>query len=288
MKLGFIGSGKVARALGFDLAEKGFEISGYYSPNLSKHIQLDRAYIQGMAFNTSADVVNTSDITFICVKDDALSDVVQTLKEAYVTNQVKKDNTYLIHTSGVHASDIFSPLDQYGVHGYSLHPLQSFASAEAGKAQLKETYFSFEGTHVDKIVDNFLLNSGYPHFKMALESKIKYHAAACILSNYLVTTLDFGIQMMATLGIDDALARRAIWPLVQGTIKNIENKGTTEALTGPIARGDILTIQKHLSSLEGFDKKLYTTLGIKTLEIASRKNVNQEAYYAIKKILEEE
>jgi predicted short-subunit dehydrogenase-like oxidoreductase (DUF2520 family) len=70
------------------------------------------------------------------------------------------------------------------------------------------------------------------------------------------------------------MAARALMPLINGTVKNIENIGIPKALTGPIARGDFTTILKHLDCLEEMAPeltKLYSWLGFYTAQIALEK-----------------
>ncbi|MEJ2444441.1 MAG: DUF2520 domain-containing protein [Exilibacterium sp.] len=61
------------------------------------------------------------------------------------------------------------------------------------------------------------------------------------------------------------------------------------ALTGPIARGDVTTLAKHLHSLSAFDSKvrnLYKSLGLATLDISREKGVaNPEKLSLIEQML---
>ena len=75
-----------------------------------------------------------------------------------------------------------------------------------------------------------------------------------------------------------------------GTLKNIEVKGSIEALTGPISRGDVGTIQQHIDVLR---EKLpaylpaYCTMGRLTLDLAIKKTtLSPEKAAIIKEILE--
>jgi predicted short-subunit dehydrogenase-like oxidoreductase (DUF2520 family) len=101
-----------------------------------------------------------------------------------------------------------------------------------------------------------------------------YHAAACIASNYLTTLMHIVEEIYLHLGLTREEAIRAFWPLVRGTLMNIEARGTIQALTGPIARGDAGTIEKHIAA---FRTKLpqflqaYTALGLITTDLGLKK-----------------
>ena len=109
---------------------------------------------------------------------------------------------------------------------------------------------------------------------VAPENRALYHAALCVMSNYLVALADLGSGLLAHSGMDRAEALAAAEPLIRGTVENIGSVGVPDALTGPIARGDIATVARHLQALDAIDKKTgdtYRALGVYTVDIARRK-----------------
>ena len=79
------------------------------------------------------------------------------------------------------------------------------------------------------------------------------------VSNYFVALVDYGLQFYQALGADKQETLKALLPLIKGTLQNIETLGTTEALTGPIARGDVETIRGHIEAMQ---KKTPELLGL--------------------------
>ena len=78
------------------------------------------------------------------------------------------------------------------------------------------------------------------------------------------------VSLYGRLGLDPEEAVTAFWPLVKGTINNIEHRGPQKALTGPISRGDVETIRKHLDVLHTkapSTLSFYAELGLLTVEI---------------------
>ena len=109
---------------------------------------------------------------------------------------------------------------------------------------------------------------------VAPENRALYHAALCVMSNYLVALADLGIGLLAHAGMDRAEAVAAVEPLIRGTVENIGSVGVPNALTGPIARGDVATVTGHLRALDTVDKKtrdVYRALGVYTVDVARRK-----------------
>jgi predicted short-subunit dehydrogenase-like oxidoreductase (DUF2520 family) len=95
-----------------------------------------------------------------------------------------------------------------------------------------------------------------------------------VASNYLVTLLDLAIQLIGDAGVDRQDAFKLLKPLIEGTLSNIEKTGAEDALTGPIARGDVKTVEKHIKEI-GLKRPelltLYKTLAFFTIDIAVAK-----------------
>jgi predicted short-subunit dehydrogenase-like oxidoreductase (DUF2520 family) len=90
----------------------------------------------------------------------------------------------------------------------------------------------------------------------------------------MVTLLKLATDLWQTFDVPPPQATRALLPLLKGTIHNIETVGIPYCLTGPIARGDIGTIQKHLDALNQAAPNLISTyreLGLQTIPIAVAK-----------------
>ncbi|MCK4777725.1 MAG: DUF2520 domain-containing protein, partial [Actinomycetia bacterium] len=103
-----------------------------------------------------------------------------------------------------------------------------------------------------------------------------------------VSLIYLGTDIYKSIGINEKIAVKAFKPLLEGTFRNIENRGVTESLTGPIQRGDEETIKKHLKAVE---KKLperldvYKVMGRLTAEVALKKGLSKEAHDRIVAIL---
>jgi predicted short-subunit dehydrogenase-like oxidoreductase (DUF2520 family) len=101
-----------------------------------------------------------------------------------------------------------------------------------------------------------------------------YHAAAVFACNYLVTLVKLAQDLWLDFGVASKEATRSLLPLLRGTINNIDHIGLPDCLTGPVARGDLGTIERHLGALETRSPSLLTTykeLGLQTIPIALAK-----------------
>jgi predicted short-subunit dehydrogenase-like oxidoreductase (DUF2520 family) len=99
------------------------------------------------------------------------------------------------------------------------------------------------------------------------------HASAVVASNYLVALIDAATKLAQRAGLSRRRAMEALGPLVRATVDNVLRLGPERALTGPIERGDVGTIRRHLSAI-GPDRRLrrlYAALGAWTAGLAHRK-----------------
>jgi len=110
-------------------------------------------------------------------------------------------------------------------------------------------------------------------------NKALYHAAAVFVSNYSVALLKVATELFQNFDVPTAQATEVLMPLIQGNLNNMRNIGLPNCLTGPIARGDITTIQKHIYALQEKEPsllRLYGELGLKTVPIALAKGTIDE------------
>jgi predicted short-subunit dehydrogenase-like oxidoreductase (DUF2520 family) len=126
------------------------------------------------------------------------------------------------------------------------------------------------------------------------QDRARYHAAGVIASNYMVTLFNEALHLLRSLnadaGADERIIRQTLVHLVDNTLLNIKEAGTVKALTGPIVRGDVGTVRKHLEALEQEDSELaalYRLLGRRTARIAAEQGLDAEKLRRIREILGE-
>jgi predicted short-subunit dehydrogenase-like oxidoreductase (DUF2520 family) len=133
-----------------------------------------------------------------------------------------------------------------------MHPLQTFPSAEAAIEKLPGTFFFCEGDAGGLVVIETLIRDigGSPvRMESGGERKVLYHAGAVMVCNHLSALVDASLELMSRCGVARATALKAILPLIRATVENVAKMGPEDALTGPIARGDIGTLRKHLECI---------------------------------------
>ena len=277
-RVAIIGAGKVGSVLARALHSRGYRLTGIASSTLesARKLAIEFGALAGVR---AAEVIREADIVFITVPDRCISQVVEEVGKTGGFNP----GQIVIHTSGSMAVEILRPANQSGALIGCMHPLQSFANKELSAEALAGVYFALSGQEEMVVQAREIVKKlGGQSFTILDKDKALYHASACIVSNYLVSLMYWAGQIYGRLGLSSEESSAALLPLLQGTVKNIQEMGATEALTGPISRGDAITITAHLEALkQENEKKLYAELGRYTLDIALKKGTVDKEQAAI-------
>ena len=283
-----LGLGKVGTAVGHLLRSAGYEIVAVAGRSTAK-LNQGIAYTGGQAFTDFSAAASRADCILITTSDDAIASVCDEICQGGAIHPGKK----VIHMSGAGGLDLLSPAARAGAHIASIHPLQSFASVEGAINSIPGSTFGITAEkEIQGWAEQMVCDLRGNPFTITDEDKPLYHAAACLASNSLTTLIHNVEGIYQSLGMTPTEALRALWPLVQGTMQNIENNGTVQALTGPISRGDAGTVAKHLAALQkSFPTLLllYCTLGKETISLGlKKKTLNPDKAEIINKLLEGE
>jgi len=267
LKVGFIGAGTTGTALAVRLFQKECPVVAVSSRSLTSAQRLAGLVTNCQICQTAQELADIAELVFITTPDDVI---------ARVCSEVQwHKGQSVVHCSGAHSVDILEPARKLGATVGSFHPLQTFAGIDQAIENLPGSFFALEAEEplLSRLKDLVsLLNGNWVELKPG--DKVLYHAAAVFACNYLVTLVKMALDLWQDFGVTQKDATTALMPLLKGTINNIDNIGLPDCLTGPIARGDLGTISKHLNALEAKRPTLlhtYKQLGLQTVPIALAK-----------------
>jgi len=180
----------------------------------------------------------------------------------------------VLHCSGALSSEALRAAANAGAATASMHPIKSFADPARTAATFAGTWVGAEG-HAEALA---LLEPAFTRIGarvVAIEAEHKriYHAASVFASNYLVTLLDVARQAYIKAGVPPETAMQVMEPLVRGSVDNVFALGTEQALTGPVARGDVATVVSQYRAVKQWDRRcgaLYKQLAKLTRDLAAR------------------
>jgi predicted short-subunit dehydrogenase-like oxidoreductase (DUF2520 family) len=223
-------------------------------------------------------LVKSCDTVFITVPDASISEIARQIAQSGEHSEL--EGKVFLHCSGALASDELNSIHEKGGFTGSLHPIQTFPDRIDSWRSMYHICFGFEGcaeaeTAAMKVVS--MLDGRM--LKVHTEGKSLYHAAACVLSNYMVTLSHIAARLLESAGMDGDAGIKAFAPLLRSTVENIEKLGSVKALTGPVSRGDTDTVAAHLRAMDKVlpdEMELYKSLGRATTELALEKGTIDE------------
>jgi predicted short-subunit dehydrogenase-like oxidoreductase (DUF2520 family) len=263
-----IGAGHVGKTLGHLLVKHQLVSIGAIC-NASEASTLSAIAFIGQGKYCS-DIVELppADMTFITTPDDFILATSEELSK----NRLIKSGSIVIHCSGSLTSDALVLMRERGCYVASVHPMRSFARPELSVAQYSGTYCALEGDSEALFEIRNLFNAiGSNCYEINKKKKSSYHAAGVFASNYLVTLAQQALLCMNDAGVEDDISMHVITNIMRGTVSNLEQTlSPIQSLTGPIKRGDVLTIEKHMESFTNMEQKdLYAALGNATLHLTN-------------------
>jgi predicted short-subunit dehydrogenase-like oxidoreductase (DUF2520 family) len=282
IKLGFIGAGTVGTALAIGLAKRGYAITAVSSRSGKSAKKLAKSIPGCRAAENNQAAADAAALVFITTPDGVIPEVASEVRW--------REGQSVVHCSGADSTGILEPAKKAGAQTGAIHPLQTFASVEQAIGNLPGSTFAVEAEEpLLSTLKEIAAALGGNSIELKAEDKVLYHAAAVISCNYLVTLVKLATDLWQTFDIEPNQAARALLPLLRGTINNIENVGIPDCLTGPVARGDTGTIEKHLKALEEKAPAAlpaYRELGRQTIPIALAKGkINKQQANSLKSIL---
>jgi len=265
-----VGAGPVATALAGALRLGGVPVLGLWARRAAPARAAGST--AGVAAFSSAppDILLESEVVILAVRDQVIAEVAQMLLGTGLINK----RHVLLHCAGsASAHELLGAVAGQVAGIGTLHPLSAIADGKLSMRALKGTVFGVEGDDVGRSTAGKLVGA-MSGVVLALDSAqmAAYHAAAALASNYIVATLDAAAAVLASAGVAPDKAAQALIPLAEGALRNIAAHGTTAGLTGPVRRGDLATVTRHLDALRERPElaEIYRALARRAVEIAAR------------------
>lgn len=191
------------------------------------------------------------DLLVLATPDPAIAEVAAAVEPV--------PTTVVAHLAGALGLDVLGEHERRA----ALHPLVALPDAETGAARLADgAWFAVAG---DPLVRQVVDDLGGRAFTVADADRTRYHAAAVIASNHLVAL--FGqVERVAPEGVPV----EAFLGLARGTLDNVAALGPAAALTGPVARGDWATVERHLAALPEDERPAYEAMVAEARRLAGR------------------
>ncbi|WP_428829736.1 Rossmann-like and DUF2520 domain-containing protein [Gordonia hirsuta] len=250
-------AGRVGTALGEALAAARHDVVAVHAPSAAAQ---ERA-AHRLPFarpGTVPDVVAAAELIVLAVPDTELAAVADQLAPLVRPGQI------VAHTAGAHGVQILAPLTRAGALALAIHPAMTFVGSAEDLPRLTESCFGITAADEvgEAVAAALVLELGGTPVRIAEDQRTLYHAALAHGANNLIALITDAVTALQTAidGADGAadratvdggatgLGEQILGPLVRASLENVLALGPA-ALTGPVARRDLPTVQRHLSAL---------------------------------------
>jgi predicted short-subunit dehydrogenase-like oxidoreductase (DUF2520 family) len=274
--ISIVGAGNLAMALVPALHTNGYLIEEIISRDKVQSRRRGRilARLVGARAVILASARLSTDVVWLCVSDGAIASCASELAAGR-----SWAGKYALHSSGALTSGELSALRRQGASVASVHPMMTFVRRRA--PSLKGVGFAVEGDRAAvALAQRIVKDLGGVSFAIAKEAKALYHAWGAFGSPLLVMELGMAERVARAAGISEAAARRTIEPIVRRTIDNYFAHGAAAAFSGPLVRGDIDTVRRHLRQLSRVPgaREVYVALvrtALETLPVARKDEIKR-------------
>lgn len=242
--IAIVGPGNLGSALALSLKRSRYPVRAIVARRASKSIGQAKKLVREVGALLLFDPDRVSaDVLWFCVPDSRIALAAERFAQCYW-----RKGTVALHSSGVLTSDELYRLRRNGVSVASVHPLMTFVPGS--RPSLAGVAFAIEGDAKAVRVAKRIVGDlgGYP-YPIRKKDKAAYHAWGAFTSP-LVTALLAASEKVAKLaGVSRKEARLRAVPILLQTLANYASFGAPGAFSGPVIRGDVDTIKRHLKAL---------------------------------------
>src|SRR5271157_2115528 len=277
LTVSIVGAGNLGTALALTLPGAGCEVKFIATRPKSGN----QRHAQGLARKLKAHLIELgtepldTDLVWIAVPDDCIAQVARQLAD---TQDWK--GRIVFHSSGALTSDELAPLREKGARVASVHPMMTFVRGSV--PNMAGVAFAVEGsmTAVRK-AESIIGKLGGSVFSIRKQHKVLYHAAGSFASPLAIALMASLERVAQAAGVRKRDIKRVMLPLLLQTLRNYLYQDAASAFSGPLVRGDVATVRKHLEALQKLPeaREVYVVLAkaaVKNLPVKNRSALEQE------------
>lgn len=263
--LGFIGAGRLARAVALALQRAGVPVARVASRHPASAQRMAKE-LRGCQAVSPQTLVDHCELIFITTPDAAIAEVAAALTWS--------PRHRVVHCSGATSVAVLQAAAQAGAMTGGFHPMQAFGPDVQAAVQ------SLPGCTIAIEADQALLRDLLWDLAARLkctgldlppDARVRYHASGGYASQHIHVLMAEAVRLWQSWGATEQQALAALLPLMRGTLESLSRSGVAQGMPGPVSRGDAGTIAQHRQALQAFDpdmRLLYDQLGRRGVALA--------------------
>ena len=241
LRIGFIGAGRLGKTLAWSLSRAGMRVSAVASGTLANARALAGPIPGCMTVDAQA-VVDGCDLVFITTPDGVISATTAALRW--------RPDMAAVHCSGVTEVSALAGASRDGALVGGFHPMQTFGDPAAALASLPGSTITLEAPEpLMAALEALTQRLGCRVNRLPPGMRARYHAAAGYTSQFINALFGEATAIWRSWGATDEDALKALMPMAQGTLASIAAAGIAGGMPGPVSRGDVSSVEKHVAAL---------------------------------------
>ena len=240
-----VGAGRVGRALGRRLHGLGWRVGAVTARSTTSARRAVQAIGAGQPLDRLTHQILNSRVVLVTVPDGAIECVARELARL---DPKEWNGKVVLHTSGALDASTLQPLADLGAATGSMHPMQTFSYKNI--PDLTKCIFGIDGCATAlQVARKMIHQMGGAAVRLSGANKAAYHAAGSLACAHVLALMETATRLLMAQGFKRRQALRVLLPLTRQTLENFERLGPVAAWTGPLARGDLSTIERHVQAL---------------------------------------
>jgi len=250
-RIAIVGAGNLGTALALALHRAGYAIEVVVTHSDARSNPASRRRTQRLAKEVGSRAVGSLSnsvravVVWLCVPDSEIAHVARALAK-----KIEWKGRVALHSSGALSSDELAPLRRRGAAVASAHPLMTFV--RGSRPSLAGVPFAIEGDRdAVRLARTMVTKMGGHAYPIRKRDKAAYHAWGMFASPLFAALLATTERVAAMAGVRPRAARQRMIPILLQTLANYASYDAAGAFSGPIVRGDVDTVRRHLHVLRG-------------------------------------
>ena len=241
LRIGFIGAGRLGKALAWSLSRAGLHVGAVASGSQVNACALAEP-IPGCVTADAQSVVDRCDLVFVTTPDGAITTTAALLRW--------RPGMAVVHCSGVTEVSALASASRDGALVGGFHPMQTFGDPVVAMASLPGSTITVEASEpLMTALEALTQRLGCRVNRLPPGMRGRYHAAAGYTSQFINALFGEATQIWRSWGATDEDALKALLPLARGTLASIASAGIAGGMPGPVSRGDVSSVEKHVAAL---------------------------------------
>jgi len=186
-----------------------------------------------------------AEVLLLCVPDSQIGTICETIGRLSVWDP----GASVMHCAGRWGLEPLQALAGRASLG-AWHPLQSLNAPERAASVIMGSMCAISGDEAAvRRATRLTLALGASPRLVAEADRPLWHTAAVLAGNLPVVLLGAAVQLLESIGLEEPASRAGLLNLLRGALTQTEVAPAAQALTGPLARADLATIEAHLAAL---------------------------------------